>query len=104
VPAPVIKTWAASVDDPPSTEDGGKMMIDVSTNGASADAFVSVVGSALRPLASSTGSGSSALGPSSEDNSGGKTIGWSMIAMHLAIMDMRLSCAFVGDDCNDRGS
>jgi len=70
------------------------MVMDVSTSGASAGDSGCAVDSELCPLASSLPGGtaadstSSSLIPSSEDNNGGKGIGLSITAMHLAMGDM----------------
>jgi hypothetical protein len=94
VPAPVVKAWAALVDDPPLTEHGGKTTMDVSTNGSSPGDSGCVVDSELCPDASTppdvvgADSTSSSLCPSSEDNNGGKSIGLSITAIHLAIGDI----------------
>lgn len=70
------------------------MMMDVSTSCASAGDSGSVVDSELCPPASSlpavtdAGSTSSSLSPSSEDNNGGKEMGLSITAMHLAMRDI----------------
>lgn len=93
VPAPVVKACAALVDDPPLTERGGKMMMDVSTGGASIGVFACVVGEEPSPPPSSTSdaigaeSTSSPLSSSSVDNNGGKGIGLSITRMHLATRD-----------------
>ncbi len=70
------------------------MTMDVSTSGTSVGDSGCVVDSELCPLASSppdvvgADSTSSSLCPSSEDNNGGKRIGLSITAMHLAMRDM----------------
>lgn len=68
--------------------------MDVSTNGSSAGESGRVVDSKLCPPAYSppevvgADSTSSSLCPSSEDNNGGKRIGLSITAIHLAMGDM----------------
>jgi hypothetical protein len=70
------------------------MMMDVSTSDASAGSSGCVADSELCPPASSfpdvTGanSTSSSLNSSPEDNNGGKVIGLSITAMHLAMRDI----------------
>jgi hypothetical protein len=64
------------------------MMMDVSTSGASAgDSGDSELCSSF-PGSTSAGSNSSSLIPSSEDSNGGKGIGVSITAIHLAMGDI----------------
>lgn len=84
------------------------MMMDVSTGGASSGASGRAVDSEPCPPASLpvgvTGADSISSSPtsSSENNNGGKRIGLSMTAMHLAMRDTWVSCA--GEGCSDTGS
>ena len=88
--APVVKAWAAFVNDPPSIEPGGKMMRDVSTGIISAGACGIDADWELCSTPSSppdVDSAPSPLSPSSEVSNAGKGIVLSMTAMHLAMGD-----------------